>query len=156
MTRLCGLAAALAICLAAPSGAGAAPAVSQAQLEANKKLVLDFCREVFEAQRIEGLKDYYGPNFIEHNPNFGQGIEGFVDTVKGRWSPKPIKATLNDPPVLTMAEGDLVTMVFRRMRPDPGAPGKTYESWWFDTFRVRGGRLVEHWDGALKPTPNAP
>jgi predicted SnoaL-like aldol condensation-catalyzing enzyme len=24
-----------------------------------------------------------------------------------------------------------------------------YESFWFDTFRVRDGLLYEHWDGAL-------
>ena len=155
MSGLPGLAAAV-MALAVPPAVGAAQAVGQAQLEANKKRVLEFCREVFEAQRIEGLKDYYGPGFIEHNPNFGQGIGGFVEAVRGRWSPKPIKATLDNPPVLVMAEGDLVTLVFRRMRPDPGAPGKTYESWWFDTFRVRDGRLVEHWDGALKPTPGSP
>ena len=56
------------------------------------------------------------------------------------------------------AECDLVTVIHRNNRPDPtAAAGKFYEVFTFDTFRIRNGKLVEHWDGAVinPPAPAA-
>jgi len=40
-----------------------------------------------------------------------------------------------------------VTAIVQNTRRDPTAPpGTTYEHFGFDTFRVRGGKLIEHWD----------
>ena len=47
-------------------------------------------------------------------------------------------------------------MIHKNYRQDPTAEaGKFYEVFTFDTFRVRNGKLVEHWDGAVinPPTP---
>lgn len=41
--------------------------------------------------------------------------------------------------------------MMRRPRPEPADATKTYDSYWFDLFRVRDGKIVEHWDSALKP-----
>jgi predicted SnoaL-like aldol condensation-catalyzing enzyme len=55
-----------------------------------------------------------------------------------------------------MAECDLVTIVHKNYRQDPTAPAGTfYEVFTFDTFRVRNGKLVEHWDGAVINPPAA-
>ena len=35
-------------------------------------------------------------------------------------------------------------------KPEPSNPAKTYDSFWFDMFRVKDGKLVEHWDNATK------
>ena len=59
---------------------------------------------------------------------------------------------------IVTAECDTVTIVHSGFRHDPTAQGKFYEAFTFDTFRVKGGRLVEHWDGASlsAPAPPAP
>ncbi len=68
--------------------------------------------------------------------------------------PKPasdeVGATLKNPPALITAEGDLVTYVFKQVVADPKDKSKTYERFSFDTFRVKGGKIVEHWDGASR------
>ena len=66
-----------------------------------------------------------------------------------------------NPLEIVMAECDLVTVIHRNNRQDPTAPpGTFYEVFTFDTFRVRNGKLVEHWDGAVinppAPAGNAP
>lgn len=53
-----------------------------------------------------------------------------------------------------LVDGDLVQLVIRRPRPEPADATKTYNSHWFDLFRVRDGKIVEHWDPALKPVSN--
>jgi predicted SnoaL-like aldol condensation-catalyzing enzyme len=64
----------------------------------------------------------------------------------------------NNPIYMVMAEGDLVTVVQQRNLQDPTAPpGTWYQQYWFDTFRIRDGKLYEHWDGAVinPPAPAA-
>jgi predicted SnoaL-like aldol condensation-catalyzing enzyme len=49
------------------------------------------------------------------------------------------------------AECDIVTMIHKTYRPDPTAEGKFYALYSFDTFRVKNGKLTEHWDGSMLP-----
>ena len=55
-----------------------------------------------------------------------------------RWKrPKPVEATLRNPPGLVIAEGDLVTLVWKRNLPEPTDKAKTYEAFWFDVMWSR-------------------
>ena len=139
---------------------GPAPGLAEtpAQMDANKKVVLEFYRNVWEPQRLDAMKDYYDPDIIEHNPNVKSGISGFAETMGRRWVPKPIEARLKAPPAMVLADGDTVTLVFRRPRPDPADPARTYDTYWFDLFRLKNGKVVEHWDAATRPaaSPGAP
>jgi predicted SnoaL-like aldol condensation-catalyzing enzyme len=39
-----------------------------------------------------------------------------------------------------------VSVVWKRSLPDPDEPLREWEAFAFDTFRIRDGQLVEHWD----------
>ena len=123
-------------------------------IEANKKVVYDFYRFVWEPRNVNAFDQYTSPSYIEHNPSFAGPRENIIRVLKsgtmGNWrTPKKVEDTLKDPPDMIIAEGDLVQWIFKRQTKDPKDPSKTYESFWYDTFRVKDGKLVEHWDSAL-------
>ena len=57
---------------------------------------------------------------------------------------------MKNPPAYTIAEGDLVTFIFKERVSDPKDKTKTYDRFTFDMFRIKNGKIVEHWDGAAK------
>jgi len=124
------------------------------QEQANLRFVLDWWREGFVARHPEMVKKYFADNFIQHNPNLGGGTAG-VEKMVSRRAPIDIPATLprSETPVLTMSQGDLVTLVFDRQAPDPQDPSRNYTYNSVDIFRVRNGKIVEHWDGSKKDSP---
>lgn len=119
------------------------------QLFANKRLVFDLWRHIPEAGREELADIYMDPIYIQHNPNAATGRDG----AKAYFAMRPdtsIDATLEDPLVAMIAEGDLVVQVLQEERPHPNKPGEIYHVAWFDMFRIAGGRVIEHWDTASK------
>src|SRR5215831_10523152 len=49
------------------------------KLAANKRLVYDFWREVFEAGHMELAEKYMAESYIQHNPNVPTGRAAFVE-----------------------------------------------------------------------------
>jgi len=115
---------------------------------ANKKLVYDFWREVFEAHHLDLAPHYLAESYIEHNPRFATGRDAFVENFSKAGPPKPIEPTIKRPVVAIVAEGDLVVLSFVREAADPKDTAKKYTTTWFDMFRVADGKIAEHWDGA--------
>lgn len=119
-------------------------------LAANKRLVYDFWREVFEGGHLDLAAKYLAEDYIQHNPTVPTGRAGFVQFL-GRFSkPQPIARRIKAPLVAIVAEGDLVVLSFTHVHPDPKDPSKHYTSTWFDMFRIQGHRIVEHWDPATR------
>jgi predicted SnoaL-like aldol condensation-catalyzing enzyme len=145
-----------------------------AQLEANKKAAMDFFR-TSGAERV-ALAD---PSYKQHNPQFvkraAQNYENDYDEFKSAFlaqtgrgpggrgaGPGGQAAPAAQPPPgnpfeIVTAECDIVTIVHKRYVQDPNeAPGTFYEAFSFDTFRVKDGKLTEHWDNAMiNPPPPA-
>lgn len=114
------------------------------QLRANKRLVFDFWREVFQARNMELAPQYMAEDYIQHNPTVPTGRQAFMDFF-GRFERQPVKPTI-DELVTIVADRDLVVLAFRREYPDPGDPGESYTTTWFDMFRIEDGKIAEHWD----------
>lgn len=133
----------------------AAPIFAQGYLSGsalNKKIVTDFYRLVFEPRNPDLIEQYIAPDFVEHNPTIEGGRDGLVKFMKTL--PRPanddILPEMRNPPVSIVAEGDLVTFIFKQSSPDPKDKTKTYERFSFDMFRIKNGKIVEHWDGAAR------
>ena len=125
-------------------------ASADSQLAANKRLVYDFWREVFEGGHLELAEKYMTESYIQHNPMVPTGRAAFVEFFSKFAQTKTIEEKVNAPLVSILAEGDYVVLSFVSELPDPADSTKKYTTTWFDMFRVEGGKIAEHWDGALK------
>ena len=120
------------------------------RLAANKRLVYDFWREVFEGGHMDLAEKYMAESYIQHNPTVPTGRAAFVDFFSKFAKPKPIESKIKAPLVSIVAEGDYVVLSFVREVADPADPAKKYTTTWFDMFRIENGKIAEHWDGAQK------
>jgi predicted SnoaL-like aldol condensation-catalyzing enzyme len=114
----------------------------------NKKIVTDFYRLVFEPRNPDLIEQYIAPDFVEHNPLIEGGRDGLVKFLKMLPPPASddVGPDMKNPPAHIIAEGDLVTFVFKQTTPDPKDKTKTYDRFTFDMFRLKNGKIVEHWD----------
>jgi predicted SnoaL-like aldol condensation-catalyzing enzyme len=117
---------------------------------ANKQLVLDFYRDiqatVTKGDPAEWAKvdaKYLDPHYIQHSVN-GQGAPGRQQPAGP--PPKMGPSTL----LSIMADGDQVIQV--TSRDITGPDGKSNETIIFNLFRVKNGKLVEHWDAFGVPS----
>jgi predicted SnoaL-like aldol condensation-catalyzing enzyme len=120
------------------------------KLAENKKLAYDFWREILEAGHIEFASKYMIESYIQHNPNIPTGRQVIIDYFTKYVKPQPVIDTIKAPLIAIVAEGDLVVLTFKQVRPDPKEKGKDYTTTWFDMLRVENGKIAEHWDPDAK------
>lgn len=122
-----------------------APAPPGPDLEANRAVVLAFYKEALtDKQPRSAFARYMTADFVEHKPDVDAGTReataAFLDALvkelpDARWEV-----------LRTVAEGDLV---FLHARFTPAADAPPYAI--ADLFRLRDGRIVEHWDVVAGP-----
>ncbi len=126
-----------AIILAVTTG-GAAYATDAAQMEANKKAVVDFYEKGLNQKDFEAASKYFGAHYVQHNPLVPDGVQGFktlVELLRTKFpnSHNEIKRVF--------ADGDYVILHVHNVR-EPGTRGSAL----VDIFRLEQGKIVEHWD----------
>jgi predicted SnoaL-like aldol condensation-catalyzing enzyme len=146
VTRLAGAALVLAC------GGRLAQASDDAQVELNKKSVIEFCDKAFNQKDFEAAKAYFGPQFIDHNPaasgDGGKDIEGirkFLGFLSNKFPQSHFEIKR------VVAEGDYVIVHSHGVR-EPGTRGRAV----VDIFRLDQGKIVEHWDVVQDIPENTP
>jgi predicted SnoaL-like aldol condensation-catalyzing enzyme len=131
----------LIISLLLPQAAGAA------DLEANKRVVVEFYDLALNKMDFAAAAKHFGPRYIQHNPNAPDGIEGFRQFIAMRKDKTP---NARSEIKRVIAEGDLVVLHVHGVR-EPGQRGVAI----IDIFRLENGKIVEHWD-VVQPIPETP
>lgn len=121
--------------LSAPASAASRDLAAE---EANRKLVVEFYDRVFNRHDVaEGAKVIVD-DYKQHNPEVPDGKEPFVSFFTGFFKDNPqSKAEI----VRSATDGDMVWLHVHSTN-DPKGRGQSVT----DIFRVKDGKIVEHWD----------
>ncbi|WTN37246.1 nuclear transport factor 2 family protein [Streptomyces canus] len=110
----------------------------------NKKLVTAFVDQLMVRKDLAAFDTYVAPEYHQHNPNIPDGVAGAKAGLGAYLEQFP---QLSVEPKRVIAEGDLVA-VHSHYVDTPGERGRAV----LDLFRVRDGKIVEHWD-AVQDVP---
>jgi predicted SnoaL-like aldol condensation-catalyzing enzyme len=144
LTLACGLAAALLL--------SAGSAMAQQALDANAKLCDDFLTTVIRGGKVDEASKYLADDFIEHNVNltansraeFLPKLKAFQD--RGGFA-RAAAAGAAQPQRTVFSHDDVVIFISPRPPQDnPNNPGQKMIPTHFDVFRIRNGKIAEHWD----------
>jgi predicted SnoaL-like aldol condensation-catalyzing enzyme len=104
----------------------------------SKKLVTTAYGEIIGRKDLSAIDRYYAPDLQQHNPNGPNGAAGAKVGLGAYFAAFP---QLTFTPKRVIAEGDLVAIQSHAVNV-PGERGQAF----LDLFRVRNGKVVEHWD----------
>ena len=109
----------------------------------NRDLVVRFYTDVILNGHLERAPEYLRTDYIQHNPDAGQGLRGFTAYFeKINQSLAAKGATRRGEITMALSEGDLVTVSVTSV-----IGGKVSASFRAtDIFRVQDGKIAEHWD----------
>jgi predicted SnoaL-like aldol condensation-catalyzing enzyme len=109
----------------------------------NRRLVTEFAR-IFYTERDPrtAFERFVSPDYIQHNPGLPDGPEAAVEGLEPKFQADGARFEAQR----ILVDGDLAVVHLKASR--PGAPDTAVA----DFYRMRDGRLVEHWD-VLQPVP---
>jgi predicted SnoaL-like aldol condensation-catalyzing enzyme len=114
--------------------------------ENNKQLVLEFHERVLNARDPDAASRYIGDIYVQHNPRLQDGLPALQAFLLDMRTRAPLAhATVRH----VVAEGDLVVL-HAHVTNGPTDRGMAV----VDMFRVKDGKLVEHWD-VFQPVPES-
>ncbi len=109
----------------------------------NKEIVKAFYDEVFNGWDVSNIDKYMADDYIQHNPNAETGKAGFLKFAEVFLAMKPHMEIYH-----MVAEDDIV-VVFFKCTMGNGSVNKV-----FDMYRLRDGKLCEHWDSVEHDVQN--
>jgi len=118
--------------------------VSQDQAEQNKAVVREFFQKVFIDHQVDAGLELMHDNYIQHN----QMVPGGKEAMRGAFK-KGLEGVSTEIKQI-IAEGDRVA-VHHHFKFNPDSLGAIV----IDIFRLKDGKLAEHWD-VMSPVPEKP
>lgn len=113
--------------------------------EANRALVIEFYDKFFNHHQVDEAASVVLENYIQHNPTVPNGKEPFVSYYREFFKGNPhSKARI----VRSAVDGDIVWLHVHAVDDSTGTRGEAV----VDIFRVKEGKIVEHWD-VIQPVP---
>jgi predicted SnoaL-like aldol condensation-catalyzing enzyme len=113
-------------------------------IEKNKKNAIAFYKMAYDGDPRGAVEKYVGEEYIQHNPDVADGMQGFIDYFERMQKEYPDKSIEF---VRCIAEGDLVALHTHQVWPG----NDQYVT--MDFFRFdKNGKICEHWD-AIQQIP---
>jgi predicted SnoaL-like aldol condensation-catalyzing enzyme len=114
-------------------------------LDENKRLVTEFYElAINRREPAEAARKYIELPYRQHNPEVADGPDGFIQYISGMQQKHPhLKVVISK----VLADDDLVALHVHLTR-EANDPGLAIA----ELFRVKSGKLVEHWD-VVQPVP---
>lgn len=132
-----GLGAALLASLAACSGGGRA-----AETERNRAVVTDFARLFYDKKDVKAaFETYVATDYTQHNPGIPDGRDAAIAALTPMFSAPGAHFEVKK----IVVDGDMA-VIHLHGQTDPKSPGGSVA----DIFRLKDGKIVEHWD-VLQP-----
>jgi predicted SnoaL-like aldol condensation-catalyzing enzyme len=120
--------------------------------EDNRRIVEAFYREVLNGHNLDIVDRYMHKDYVQHNPLAAQGSAGFIEFHLAFFAAIPDAQTAIN---MMVAEGDLVFVYSTYTGTHKGKglldlppTGNRVRYDVVDMFRLREGKLCEHWDVA--------
>lgn len=119
--------------------------------ESNKNLVRRFVEVVKNQRQFDKMGEFFASDYVEHNPvvaSFGKSIEGYQKFLGHLFTAYPDDVLNID---LILADGDLVSYHGTETGTNKGEflgiPATNKTATWTEIqfFRIKDGKIVEHW-----------
>ena len=108
------------------------------QIKRNKESAVAFYKMAYLGEPEKAVELYVGEQYIQHNPDVGDGPDPFIEYFSKMQKEFPDKSIEF---VRVIGEGDLVALHTHQTWPGD------YEYVTMDFFRFdKNGKIVEHWD----------
>lgn len=114
------------------------------EIQGNKENAVAFYKMAYEGNPKEAVKLFVGEQYIQHNPDVADGMQGFIDYFDRMQREYPEKSIEF---VRCIGEGDLVALHTHQIWPE----NDQYITMDFFRFDERG-KICEHWD-AIQQIP---
>ena len=122
---------------------GATTITNLDETEANKALAVTILEDVLMGQNPNNIVNLIAEDYIQHNPQIGNGLQGIQDAVAFLTSQNNMFQYNTIHKVI--GEGNFVLTV------SEGTWNNTSNAF-YDLFRMENGKAVEHWD-VIQPVP---
>ncbi len=104
----------------------------------NKKMVTYFWNEVFNKHNTSVIEELAVPGYIQHNPGFPDGRDAFKNGIEGYLKEFPDSTA----EIKHIASDEDLVFIHNYIKLNAEDRGQAA----VDIFRVKNGKIVEHWD----------